>query len=176
MPGTYINSTDIINRFNTIVTNGANMLNNATWYSGNFPNGTDGRLGNRWEGTKSAGQLTAATQNQLNSTIVFNVLHGFAMELTRVRRVEAWHRTDTAPLHGGKQLTALNSNFAAYFPIPFQPIVGERVTDLDLDNFLTSLRNEVNKVRTTSNDNYKIDIVTCHNSCHSSCHASRNRR
>lgn len=175
MPGTPLSAADIISRFNSTVTYTLTYFNSAPRYSGNFPNGgVDSRLGSPSESAKTVGDLTAASGGQLASTIVFNVLHGFAMEMTRVRRVQAWHRTDALPLDGGVQTTALNSNYAAYFPIPNQPLIGEQVNDATLTSFLNDLRLLANTVRTS--DSYKIDIVTCHNSCHSSCHSSRNRR
>lgn len=175
MPGALLTAADIISRFNTTVTFTLSQFSSATWYSGNFPNGgVDSRLGSRSESAKTVGELTSATGGQLASTIVFNVLHSFAMQMTRVRRVQAWHRTDVAPLDGGVQTAALTLNYAAYFPIPFQPLVGDQVDDTTLQSFLDNLRTSANNVRTQ--DSYKIDIVTCHSSCHSSCHASRNRR
>jgi putative component of membrane protein insertase Oxa1/YidC/SpoIIIJ protein YidD len=182
MPGPALTPTDVINRFNTIVRSAASQIDGATWYTGNFPseaNGLNGgtdpvpsRLGARAEVTHTAADINPP--GQFASTIVFNILHGFAMELTRVRKVHAWHRTDAAPIDGGTQTTALNSKFAAYFPIPLQPTIGSSVDDTQLTTFLGLLLTEVNKVRTGIA--YTVDIVTCHNSCHASCHGSRSRR
>lgn len=172
MPGTTLSATDIMTRFNTIVRANAIQISSATWYAGNFPSASSAKLGARSEVTHSASELAAS--GYLAATVVFNILHGFAMELTRVRRVQAWHRTDAAPINGGAAITALNSNYAAYFPIPYQPIIGDPVTDAELVTFLGLLRNAVNNIRSSSA--YEIDVVTCHTSCHSSCHSSRSRR
>lgn len=173
MAGTPLSAADIIARFNSMVRNNVSGMDSATWYAGNFPNQPwESRLGPRNEASHSAAEISAV--GQLAATVVFNILHGFAMELTRVRTVQAWHRTDAAPINGGAAMTALNSNFAAYFPIPYQPTVGAVVTDAILNTFLTNLRNNVQTIRTSGA--YTIDIVTCHSSCHSSCHGSRSRR
>jgi hypothetical protein len=173
MSGTPLSASEILARFNSIVRNQASAIDNATWYAGNFPEAPlESRLGPQNEAVHSAAEISS--MGQLAATVVFNILHGFAMELTRVRLVQAWHRTDAAPIDGGLQRTALNTNYAAYFPIPYQPTVGEVVTDAILNSFLSNLRDRVNIVRDSGA--YAIDIVTCHSSCHSNCHSSRNRR
>ncbi len=173
MSGQPLRPDEIVARFNSIVRNSAPHISRAPRHRGNFPRRPDDpRLGPQEEVTHSAADL--ANKGHLAATIVFNILHGFAMELTRVRRVQAWHRTDAAAINDGVEVTALNANFAAYFPIPVQPLVGEVVTDAFLTGFLNSLRIKVQEIRTQPN--FTIDIVTCHSSCHNSCHGSRNRR
>ena len=175
-PNNNITAADVINAFNTIVRNAAPSISSAPWYSGNFPNApANTELGPLAEVIHTAPEV--GSLGALLSVSVFNVLHGFAMELTRVRVAEAWHRTDGAPVYGGAQLTALNSGFALYFQIPAvtgMPGLGFNITSTAMNNFLSQLSAAVNTRR--SSTAYLHTIVSCHTSCHGNCHGSRGRR
>jgi hypothetical protein len=192
MPGNFIDINTIVSMYNTQVRNQASFVGSAAWYEGaaNFyplapgnvisPFGRPGdsqKLGPRAEPAKlPTDVLPSIAQGQMLSTVVFNMLHGWAMELTRVRRVRAVHlRYHTRAAESVTiETTALNARYAGYFPIPVHPMPGDLVTDTDLTTFLTALRNQVNLMRNT--DLYGMDVVTCHSNCHSNCHSSRNRR
>lgn len=175
-PNNRITSADVINAFNTLVRDAAPSISAAPWYSGNFPNNSgNSELGPRTEVVHTAAEVGAL--GAVLSVTVFNLLHGFAMELTRVRATEAWHRTDGAPVYDGSQLTALNTGFALYFQIPTvtgMPGSGFVITSAAMNTFLSQLSSAVNSRRTSTA--YLHTIVSCHTSCHGNCHGSRGRR
>lgn len=169
-----VTKTDIVNRFNAIVRNGLTpAAGTAVWYSGNSPQDPGNiNLGARAEPGKIASEVPGAA---LMASAVFNVLHGFAMEYTRVRMGRIFYLTDAAPLQYGPSLTALHPRLALYFPIPGgQREPGIQINATQLDAFLVNLRNQVNAIR--SGAAYTFTIIACHNSCHSACHGSRGRR
>ena len=174
MPGATLDSSEIVNQFNLIVRNNAYLIGIAPRHSGSTPGGADSRLGSQSEILHNASELDG--RGYLAATVVFNILHAWAMELTRVRRVHFFHLVNASYEDRGRDLTALRPEYAVYFPIPYQPAIGAPVTALNLNTFLNNLRTEVNKVRSTNVAAYEVDIVTCHSNCHSSCHGSRNRR
>lgn len=167
-----LSNATILAQFNSIVRNTLPSLNAATWYAGVHPRVPgNAQLGASTETSQPEASLGAGVYDH----IVFNVLHGFAMELTRVRLSESWFRTDGAPIDDGQALTALNPDLALYFAIPGgQPAVANETTLANLNNFLTLLRNEVTARRTSAA--YVHRMVTCHSSCHGNCHGSRGRR
>lgn len=177
---TLLDPDHVMSRFNAVVRAAAPYLNSAPRHSGSFPQmGTSGyvndsRLGSRTEISHSGPDL--GTGGQLVASVIFNVLHGFAMELTRVRKTHAFHFTNTGPIDGNIATTALNPNFAAYFPIPSYPAPGDVVNLSQLETFLSALSTRVNAIRNDPTNSYVVDIVTCHGNCHSACHSSRNRR
>lgn len=175
---TPVTKTDIINRFNAIVRNQLYYIGSAQAYYGYVPGIGDGNiinhhtLGPQAEPGKSAGDIPGVGAM---ASAVFNVLHGLAMEYTRVRQMRYMLATDAAPLQGGPYYTALKSYHALYFPIPGnQREPGTYVDSSDLDAFLYALRDAVNDRR--QNSAYEHNIAACHASCHSSCHGSRGRR
>ena len=167
-----LSNATILAQFNAIVRNTLPSLSAATWYEGVHPRVPGNtQLGARTETSQAAASLGLGTYDH----IVFNVLHGFAMELTRVRLSESWFRTDGAPIYDGQALTALNPGLALYFAIPGgQPTPANETTLANLNNFLTLLRSQVVDRRTSAA--YVHRMVTCHSSCHGNCHGSRGRR
>lgn len=180
-------------QFNSIVRNALNTPapGAAPWFAGNVPGVPDvagsipgdgqaqiqshGHLGARAEPGKSAADIPGAAAM---SSSVFNVLHGFAMELTRVRRAQyvvylgnsAVYATNTAALH---------PRFALYFPIPGGQVEpGTVVTLADLNTFLGNLRSAVQNIRTNPAYLHTLTATAaaCHSNCHGSCHGSRGRR
>jgi len=184
-----LTSAFIIGRFNTIVRSAAPSLNSAPWHAGAIPgqNTTDlvawasvelTDYGSQSENpARTAADIDLAAQGVYTSSAVFSVLHRFAMELTRVRRVRAVRFTNNsgaANLDQAYNTAALQPRLALSFPMPATPAVGTVITSSDLDTFLNALSVEVNARR--SNDAYKHTIATCHSNCHGSCHGSRGRR
>lgn len=173
-----ITKTDIVNKFNAIVRNGlAPAAGTAVWYMGSAPgNASDPSLGPRAEPDKAASDVPGAA---LMASAVFNVLHGFAMEYTRVRQAEILLLTDSTTYSSfGTSLTALHPRFALYFPIPGgQREPGLQINEAELDDFLEDLRDRVNVIRNGTEYTHTITAVpVCHTSCHGSCHGSRGRR
>jgi|GEM_PF-7046133 len=186
MAGNILDKAYVIGRFNTIVVNGLSPARDtATWHSSNEPSSLSGNLapldplikfdplGPQTEGVKSVSDLPP---EDLAASVVFSILHRFAMEYTRVRNAEVWYRTpnDTTATMGSTALTAFRTDLALTITIPSYPAIGSIVSATDLDNFLTTLRDRVNAVR--SGNAYTSAILSCHSSCHSSCHGSRGRR
>ncbi len=199
MPGVPLTHTQIVTKFNTLI---KNLLNSpastatglATYHTGNRPPATftttDARLGNRAEPPKSPADFVAASggaTSDLTGTVVYNIMHAWAMELTRVRRVTFVYGVGNA-VGGGNGpnnvqvipgSAALKPAYALYFPIPVQPVVGATITETQFDNFLMQLRVRVQEIRTGlvgASAEYRTEIYACHSNCHSSCHSSRNRR
>lgn len=173
----------VIDRFNTLVRSNAHRIDSAVWYIGNHPRtisngalGIPNVLGARAEVVHGANDIPGS---MLASTI-FNVLHSFAMELTRVRKTRSLYlqtTNGTTVIHNdGIQVTALQSEVALYFPIPGgQRDPGTPVDSSSLESFLTDLQTKVNDIRTNEGV-YLYNMFSCHTSCHSSCHSSRSRR
>jgi hypothetical protein len=116
------------------------------------------------------------------ATNIFEILHNFAMEMTRVRRARNTHlvdnRSDSQANHsvpGSWTLTALHPRHALYFDIPGgHRNFGTPVSASAIDSFLNQLRIRVQDIR--NGQDYGFEIISCHSSCHSSCHGSRARR
>jgi hypothetical protein len=188
MPGSAVSVANVIARFNaTVMANVAPNRGAATWHIGAFP-WSDIRdpqrldhLGNVAEPDKTVANYTAVggeAQGAMASSVVFNILHQFAMELTRVRQARIiYFQTNgyTPSLTHATALTALNPNLAIAFPIPHQPVPGESIDDTIFGTFLANLVNRVNAIRSDAT-HYQHTFVACHSSCHSSCHGSRGRR
>ena len=178
-----VTKADIATQFNTVVRNALTTPapDAAPWYLGNVT-GTptppvsiqnDPQLGPRPEPGKSAADIPGLA---VTSASVFNVLHGFAMELTRVRRMKYILYTDNpmSPIVATNS-AALNTNLALYFPIPGGQVEpGTIMTLLQLNNFLNNLRAAVQNIRTSNA--HMHTVAACHSSCHGSCHGSRGRR
>jgi hypothetical protein len=175
-----ITAAQIISRFNTVVRNAAPAFSAAAKYYGNFDwapwhwklgpqaevTHTDSDIINPPGAPPGGVAITAAT--------VFNLLHAFAMELTRVRQGQSIHLTNGGPLASGYAYTALHPREALYFQIPFQPIPGEPITSARLETFLSALSAQVNVRR--SDNTFNFEVLSCHSNCHSACHGARGRR
>lgn len=174
----------IIDQFNRIVRTNAPRIDNAVWYRGNTPRpvvatnpfSIPNVFGARAEVVHDVGDI----RGQLLASTIFNVLHAFAMELTRVRKVRCiYFSTNDGVVtitNDGKNIAALQSELALYFHIPGgQRQPGTLVVQSELNDFLRDLRDKVVSIR---NDEgvYMYNVVSCHTSCHSSCHSSRSRR
>jgi hypothetical protein len=183
--GAPVTKQQIVDKFNSLVRDQLNPpAGNAPWYAGNVT-GTYGAqmsnhqdLGQRSEDPKSAGDIPGTG---LMASTIFNVLHGFAMELTRVRKARFIYIISSTPpvvyTSPVTVVTALKPRFALYFPIPGnQREPGTPVNSGELDSFLVALRNEINLRRTDDNYAHTFSTGVCHTSCHSSCHGSRGRR
>lgn len=179
-----VTKNDIINKFNTLFRAAlAQPAGSATNYAGhvtgspapNITNHPD--LGSPSEPLKYYSDIPpqAGTGIEL-STSIFNILHNFAMEFTRVRQARwiyitgpSTHSEDTT-----YRLTALKPQFALYFPIPEYPLPGEIVEALDVDDFLRDLRSEVDSRRSSSTFGHIFAV--CYAAAPPPCHGSRGRR
>ena len=176
-----ITKADVIARFNAIVYSGIGPGTASAWM-GNVPGSPSagitnhGDLGNRAEANKTVADIPASAERGVHiANSVFHVLHNFAMEYTRVRQARWAYVSAGVINYGAYRLTALQPRFAIYFPIPQEPpLPGDVITLVDVDNFLTTLRNALNDRRT--NAAYGHVYFACHSSCHASCHGSRGRR
>jgi len=183
----------IVAKFNSIVRDSLNSPSpsQAPWFQGHVPGvgdvfGTPSghaqaeiqshfQLGNRNEPGKSVSDVPGAAAM---ASTVFNVLHGFAMELTRVRRARYVYYYNSQAVYS-TNTAALIPAMSLYFPIPGgQREPGVVITEADIDNFLVSLRNAVQDIRT---NDYYIHTLTA--TCHTNappppppCHGSRGRR
>lgn len=186
--GAPLSKQEIVDRFNSMVANQLTVpRGSANWHSGNQPLnlvGNRGRpnptitgnpFGARAEPLKAVSDLPSGN---LVASVMFNVLHRFAMEFTRVRRAQVWQRTGTGANTAtflGENYAALRTDLALSLDIPNHPDPGAPVNSAQVDQFLTALRNRINAKRSTD-ANFMMAIMSCHNSCHSSCHGSRGRR
>lgn len=127
----------------------------------------------------------APVERFVAASVLFNVLHGLAMQMTRVRRVRfifgvSWIQWLGGTAHPVMYTTsaALVPQQALYFPIPTGnlPTVGDTVNLVRLENFLRQLRDQVNNIRRGASNTHISDIYMCHSSCHTNCHGSRSRR
>ena len=182
---------DIVTRFNLLV---ANQLSphrsSAIWHTGNLPTSGSGAnplikynpIGPKDEPLMDVSHLSDSDTSQFAASLIFSALHRFAMQYTRVRKGESWYREGTGNLSrdGTKaeswatNTCAFRADLAVTISIPDYPKPGDPVTLEALENFLITLKNRVNQVR--SGANFTTPIISCHNSCHSNCHGSRGRR
>lgn len=173
----------VIDRFNTIVKSYITsfaQFSSATNYAGSVPvNGSfsgHADLGPRAETNFTTGNIPG----DYVSSNIFNILHNFAMEYTRVRQANLAYfvnvsYTNTSNYSQNIGRTALRADFALYFPIPAgAPNAGQTITAAQIDSFLASLRDAVYQRRTSSS--YAHTLFSCHSNCHTSCHGSRGRR
>lgn len=169
----------IIDRFNQIVMNGlANPpRSGASWHNSSGGAVDNASTINRSDlGPQAENYQTTFPPNELAATTVFNIVHAWAMELTRVRKGKLVLSTDSpgSPTISSDSV-ALRRELSLYFPIPGgQREPGSFISSPDLDSFLGQLRDQVNSIR--NSNTYMHTFVSCHSSCHSACHGSRGRR
>ncbi len=181
--GTPVTKTSIVNEFNSRVVQYLRdnaSLGTAVWHSGNQPFtpsqpshfGSQTEPGDRTE--------TDITVNGLTPTNIFNIIHGWAMEMTRMRTVRAYtymtnmsgRQIGTPSTSSQSRATAMSDHYMKYFQLPIsQPDGGTMMNWEDLQDFMDLLKLEVKAIRDSS-----VDLYGCHSSCHSSCHGSRGRR
>lgn len=181
--GSPVTKADIVNEFNSRVVANIVQLSAGQWHAGTppYPNadhvGAQAEPGNKTE--------TDITVTNLVPTSVFNILHGWAMEMTRMRRVRAlrlrtsntsnpqWSVTnEQLGGVGNTPYTSMSEDFIRYFPIPGgQPNGGTPMNWTELQNFMDTLKDRVNDIR-----NSLVTLQGCHSSCHGNCHSSRSRR
>ncbi len=203
----------IQNRFKALVRDHVRI--SGVWHAGNHPHQGEGGsagvvldygaagLGPQHEPeipSNSSETQSLDTGLQVGPTL-FNVLHGFAMRLTRIRLGRSYfsHSPDSGGtqcyMDDGLQIAALDPKLALYFPLPSrttrltdltnadeesvynpdnQPLQGESLRAQELDIFLENLRTRVIQLQQGRLQSYTM--VSCHANCHSSCHRSRSRR
>lgn len=138
---------------------------------------THSDLGQRNEPVKVVTDIPAqADRGAFLSTTIFNVLHNFAMEFTRVRQARWIYivNATTFSEDPNYKLTALQPRFALYFPVPEHPLPGTVVQDHDIDDFLQDLLYQVDQRRASTS--YGHIYAVCYSAAPPPCHASRGRR
>lgn len=170
----------IVERFNAVVRDGLSPgVNGARWDSGNRPwpcafVGGHGVWGPRNEPNGVSEADIPDTKVVAN---VFAALNTIAKRFAYVRVVSYSH-TITGNL-GYTIADSGTAHVSAGYGAPGSvgdpgPGVGQVVRAADLENFLQTLRGQVNAVRGSYAG---IEACShCHASCHASCHGSRGRR
>ena len=176
MAGNPVTKDEIIRRFIDLVKTPTTKT--VTWHSGGlFPvTGTSHNLlGSSTQANPTTNDLP---QGDPLTTRVFHILHGFALQMTRFRRVTYRVTSNDSSSNVGSttQWAALNN--LIWFDIPAVPAPGIVVDSGQLDTFLRALKAEIDRIQASGS--YQINIhayqYVCHSSCHSSCHGSRGRR
>ena len=184
----------IIQRFNTACGIGAPV-----WHQGSFPNtavmdpSLPGSLGSPAQAAFTQGDYDflagAGTSDvgKMAASVMFNVLHNWAQQLTRVRiaRLVFFSTVGSVPTtQAGAALCALKPELALSFPFPVAAVGSALPSPGDyalaaggIDGFLTALSAKLSIMRNpASAAPYQHTFFACHSSCHSSCHGARGRR
>lgn len=122
-------------------------------------------------------EINVASIANPSITAVFNAIHGFANQLTRIRMTDAYYNTNGTYNYVGSGSTALNTTYETTIPRPLDPsglVQGEKVSLSSIspggiDSFMTAMNTSLNSFAAER-------INCCHYSCHGSCHGSRGRR
>ena len=181
---------DVVAQFNSVVMSGLNNRGTALWHKDSFPNTVvkdphlPDNLGPQSEASMAVADYTnivgtGGEPGTLAAAVVFNIVHMWAQQLSRVRMGRLIYFSTVgyvATVTSGSQFTALSSTLALSFPFPSPPMPAYNASPTagDFDTFLRSLRDRLNLIR--GDANYQQTFVACHSSCHSSCHGARGRR
>jgi hypothetical protein len=187
-------SPGIIAIFNAKMTFGG-----AVWHQGAFPNTAvkDPKLAEvlgdpaqpafteaNYDALAGAG---TAAPGAMAASAMFNVLHNWAQQLTRVRAARLVYFSTAGAVvttTTGAALCALKPELALSFPLPVSAanpmaLPGDQMkASGGMESFLNSLSARITAARTLGAAGYstQFTFVACHSSCHSSCHGARGRR
>lgn len=149
-----------------------------------FPPATSHNLGNKTFPTSDPASVASVQGTKIsrasfvNPTTIFDTLHNYARQLTRVRNTVWTYKRNPGPDELGPATPALAalsiSHIYNLLPKPPEPAfaVGTKISTADIDVFMTNLKANLDAYRAAN----PVTITMCHSSCHSSCHGARGRR
>lgn len=174
----------VIDRFNALVTSQLNPGRNSAAYSSSNPHGDcehiagHGVWGPRNEPMPGPGDIPGEKVD----LSVFTALNNIAKRFAYVR-VVYWTTRCLGNVGYPEARGPAQGHVSAGYGNPGAvgagaPVAaGDKLKDSDFDNFLNTLRGQVNGVRASSVHLGEIcGAGHCHCSCHSACHGSRGRR